>query len=182
MKTPTTTPSISPTAPLIFFALGVLLTVLAVRLGESSTVYAPTVDECCEDPSECDPEDDAECCSDDDSNARLDLDLDALFEALAFVESRGYSGAFNAKEDAAGLLQIRPIMVRDVNRIVGYDRWTLDDRWSAARSREMLATYLGYYGATSYEQAARRWNGGPDGDQEQATERYWRQVRERLVL
>ena len=182
MKTPTTTPSISPTAPLLAFALGVAVTACCVKLTSPSTVHAPTVDECCEDPSECGPDDAAECCSDDDSNASLDLDLDALFEALAYVESRGYSGAFNAKEDAAGLLQIRPIMVRDVNRIVGHDRWTLDDRWSAARSREMLATYLGHYGATSYEQAARRWNGGPDGDQERATEGYWRQVRERLVL
>jgi len=182
MKTPNTSPSISPTAPLLAFALGVAVTALAVKLTSPSTVHAPDVDECCEEPSECEPEFDAECYSDDDSNASLDLDLDALFEALAYVESRGYAGAFNSKENAAGLLQIRPIMVRDVNRIVGYERWSLDDRWSGASSREMLATYLGHYGADSYEQAARRWNGGPDGDREPTTERYWHRVRQHLAL
>ena len=161
------TRTFDPTVPLIFFALGVAFAWLFAGGCSRTAVHAPA------------PEVGSWLETPDGGRA---LDLDALFEAIAFVESSGYPGAFNAEEDAAGLLQIRPIMVRDVNRIVGYDRWSLDDRWSAASSREMLATYLGHYGAASYEQAARRWNGGPDGDLEWQTERYWDRVRQRLVL
>ena len=41
-----------------------------------------------------------------------------LVNALILVESNGNSRAYNKKERACGCLQIRPIMLREVNRIL----------------------------------------------------------------
>ena len=61
-----------------------------------------------------------------------------LIDAIMYVESRGDSMAYNRGEDAVGVLQIRPIMLREVNRLLGYDRYNLKDRWSKAKSIEMF--------------------------------------------
>ena len=41
-----------------------------------------------------------------------------IISAMIKVESAGNDSAYNLKEDAVGCLQIRPIMVREVNRIL----------------------------------------------------------------
>lgn len=105
------------------------------------------------------------------------LDFATLYRALIEVESGGDPHAVGDGGKAVGVLQIHPVMVRDVNRILGYDRWTLEDRWSAAESRAMFEVYLDHYGATSYEEAARKWNGGPRGPSKEATVPYWEKVR-----
>ena len=38
--------------------------------------------------------------------------------AVIYIESRGDSLAYNTKEKAVGVLQIRPIMLREVNRVL----------------------------------------------------------------
>jgi hypothetical protein len=50
---------------------------------------------------------------------------DPLIAAIIQVESGGDTLAYNSKEDAVGCLQIRPIMVREVNRLLGKDSFTL---------------------------------------------------------
>ena len=56
----------------------------------------------------------------------------SLVDALILVESAGNERAFNKKENACGCLQIRPIMVREVNRILrkqkSEQRFTKEDR------------------------------------------------------
>ena len=64
--------------------------------------------------------------------------IDTLLNAVMAVESNFDTLAYNSKEDAAGVLQIRPIMVREVNRLLGEDKYTLKDRWSKAKSIEMF--------------------------------------------
>jgi hypothetical protein len=51
-----------------------------------------------------------------------------------------------------------------------------------ALARKVYQAYLERYarGATA-EQAARRWNGGPRGDQKPATLGYWRKVEKQLA-
>ena len=60
------------------------------------------------------------------------LNIEPLIEAMIMVESRGNDSAYSKKEEAVGCLQIRPIMVREVNRILEIQksdlRYTLDDR------------------------------------------------------
>ena len=63
--------------------------------------------------------------------------LAKLISAMIFVESGGDPLSFNAREQAAGVLQIRPIMVAEFNRI-GIE-FTLEDRYSQYKSVE---TYL----------------------------------------
>ena len=109
----------------------------------------------------------------------------ALWQSVCAVESGGNPMAYNAQEQAAGIAQIRPICLRDCNRIVGYTRWTLADRYNPIKARAMFETYTGHYmrhyKLTGGESAARIWNGGPEGWRKQGTLAYWRRV-ERFIL
>lgn len=67
-----------------------------------------------------------------------------LVEALIRVESGGDTLAVGKTNDL-GALQLTPIYVADANRIVGEERWTLDDRRSLVKSREMFETIQGHY-------------------------------------
>lgn len=100
-----------------------------------------------------------------------------LFDALFYVEASFDYRKYNEKEEAAGILQIRPIMIEDVNRIMGYEKYTLDDRWSIVKSKEIFLDYQQYYNPDmDYEIAARCWNGGPNGHKKSSTIKYWNKV------
>ena len=60
----------------------------------------------------------------------------ALSHAVAQVESRGNACAYNKAEDAAGCMQIRPIMVAEAQRL-GLN-FTLDDRWDCEKSKALF--------------------------------------------
>ena len=112
-------------------------------------------------------------------------DLEDLIEAMVWVESKGDPNAFAKREDAAGVLQIRPIMVNEVNRILNIKKddrfYTLDDRWNETKSIEMFYVFVDYYHKdSSYEEIARCWNGGPKGLQKKQTKRYWKKVQNTL--
>jgi len=112
-------------------------------------------------------------------------DLTPLVNALMWVESRCDTSAYCKREDAVGVLQIRPIMVKEVNRVLGLQGssyiYTLEDRWSKDKSIEMFNVIANYYHETSsYEKIARCWNGGPKGLQKKQTQKYWRKVQKRL--
>lgn len=64
-----------------------------------------------------------------------------LLDAIVEVESEGNPGAFNERTNAAGILQITPIYVAEVNRLLGEDRYTLDDRYDVQKSVEMYCVY-----------------------------------------
>ena len=71
-----------------------------------------------------------------------DMPIDCLVEAIIQVESRGDSSAKGDRGWAVGILQIWPIMVREVNRIQeknGSDvRYGYTDRLSVQKSIEMF--------------------------------------------
>jgi len=105
----------------------------------------------------------------------------SLVDALILVESAGNPNAFCKKENAVGCLQIRPIMVREVNRILRKQnndkRFTKKDRWDCGLSREMFYIWCNYHHKVSNdEMIARNWNGGPKGYKKQSTEHYWHKV------
>jgi len=102
---------------------------------------------------------------------------DKLIAAIIEVESGGDTLAYNSKEDAAGCLQIRPIMVREVNRLLGKDKYTLKDRWSKAKSIEMFNILRSHLKGASDEEIARTWNGGYNGKNIPETMRYWNKVK-----
>ena len=105
-----------------------------------------------------------------------------VIEGMIYVESRGNDSAYNASEDAVGCLQIRPIMVREVNRILRKQndtlRFELEDRWDRNKSLEMFHIWREYHHPNSTDEViARNWNGGPRGYEKESTIKYWRKVR-----
>lgn len=114
-----------------------------------------------------------------------------FIEAVIHVESRGNVRAYNESEDAVGCLQIRPIMVREVNRqlkkIGSNKRYTLTDRWDRYKSIEMFNVMANVVKRTDEmtfmewaERVARRWNGGGRGYYKESTKEYWERVKIKL--
>lgn len=111
-----------------------------------------------------------------------------LIEALIVVESQGNDkavGDSHLSEPSIGVLQIRPIMVREVNRILklsGDERkFHLKDRYDRDKSIEMFMIWKEFYHEDSDDETiARSWNGGPRGDKNPKTIRYWEKVEEVL--
>jgi hypothetical protein len=115
---------------------------------------------------------------------KIELDITS---ALIYVESRGNDIAYNPSEDAVGCLQIRPIMVREVNRILKKtnreERFDLEDRWDREKSLEMFHIWRNYHHPSSSDEViARNWNGGPNGFNKESTLKYWKKVRGRLEI
>lgn len=108
----------------------------------------------------------------------LELRISAIINAVKIVESNNNPLAFNVSEQAAGILQIRPIMVREVNRLVGYQKYTLEDRWDPTKS---VGMFIDYQNAVNPdwcpELAAKKWNGGYYGERIPMTEIYWQKVK-----
>lgn len=114
-----------------------------------------------------------------------------LIEALIQVESRGQDSAIGDKHlvgnEAVGALQIRPIMVREVNRILKIKksdkRFKLSDRFSRDKTVEMFLIWKGYHHPDGgFETIARNWNGGPRGYKNPRTEKYWAKVQQELDI
>ncbi len=103
-----------------------------------------------------------------------------LIDAIIYVESRGDVKAHNILEDAVGCLQIRPIMLREVNRLLGYNKYKLEDRWNKAKSIEMFNIIKQHTTNPTNEKLARNWNGGWNGYKKQSTLKYWQKVKEQL--
>ena len=104
--------------------------------------------------------------------------LSPLISAMILVESSNNNSAHNKKEHSVGCLQIRPIMVREVNRLLkrrgSSKRFKLKDRWNRQKSIEMFLVYT--HTIHTLEAKARMWNGGPNGMNKTTTIKYWRKV------
>jgi hypothetical protein len=124
-------------------------------------------------------------------NGRIDS-LDELIIALIHIESSGRNDAVGDSHTGApsvGCLQIRPIMLREVNGILAKEGsksgYVMKDRTSRNKSISMFRTWAArHHKSSSYEKIARNWNGGPLGYTKTSTEPYWERVqtyaRERL--
>ena len=112
--------------------------------------------------------------------------IDMLIQAMIYVESRGNDSIVNSI-NAAGCLQIRPIMVEEVNRILSKKKdttvFTNQDRFSRDKSIKMFNIWREYHHADSpLEKMARCWNGGGNGHKMKATKVYWKLVKEKLNI
>lgn len=122
-------------------------------------------------------------------NIQMDLSERDLVSALILVESRGNDSAIGDRHivggEAVGALQIRPIMVREVNRILKIQksgkRFKLRDRFDREKTIEMFTIWKNFHHKDSdFEKIARNWNGGPKGYKLRNTERYWNKVQKEL--
>jgi len=112
--------------------------------------------------------------------------ITTLVDALIMVESSGNPNAYCKKEKAVGCLQIRPIMLREVNRILrkqkSTKRFSLEDRWDCGLSKEMFYIWGNWHHKDSSDEViARCWNGGPRGWKKKATQDYWAKVKKLWV-
>lgn len=115
--------------------------------------------------------------------------VDELINALIYVESRGIDSAVgdtHLKLPSIGVLQIRPVMVREVNRILkiigSTQRYKLKDRFNRQSSIKMFLVWKNYHHPKGgFEEIARCWNGGPRGLKNKRTEKYWVKVQKQLV-
>jgi hypothetical protein len=100
--------------------------------------------------------------------------------SIITVESMGNPKAIT-KDGSAGILQIKPVMVKEVNRICKIKKidkhFKLKDRFDVDKSIQMFWIYQNFYNKdSSYEKMARDWNGGPNGHKKKATKKYWNKV------
>lgn len=106
-----------------------------------------------------------------------------LFKAMAWEESRHKPKAYNKREDAVGIVQIRKCVIIDVNKIIlKAPVFVHDDAYEIQASQHIFFYYLSYWGKRAnqrwkkpytMELYARIWNGGPNGHRRKSTDRYW---------
>ena len=105
-----------------------------------------------------------------------------VMDAIIQVESGGNTKAVSGK--SVGAMQITPILVKDCNIILKKRnsklRYTLADRYSLEKSKEMFLLIQSYHNPeNSIEKAIRAWNGGPKYSV-RATNRYFKKVMSKM--
>ena len=105
-----------------------------------------------------------------------------VMDAIIQVESGGNPNAKSG--NSIGAMQITPILVKDCNNILekrkSKKRYTLADRYSVEKSKEMFLLIQSYHNPeNSVEKAIRAWNGGPKYSVK-ATNRYYNKVMSKL--
>ena len=101
-----------------------------------------------------------------------------VMDAIIQVESEGNPNAVSG--NSVGAMQITPILVKDCNDILkkqkSKKRYTMADRYSVAKSKEMFLIIQKYYNPeNNIEKAIRLWNGGVKYTK-RATNRYYKKV------
>ena len=101
-----------------------------------------------------------------------------VMDAIIQVESEGNPKAVSG--NSVGAMQITPILVKDCNEILkkqkSKKRYTMADRYSVAKSKEMFLLIQSYYNPeNSIEKAIRSWNGGVKYSV-RATNKYYKKV------
>ena len=110
------------------------------------------------------------------------VDWNPVMDAIIQVESEGNPNAVSG--NSVGAMQITPILVKDCNDILkkqkSKKRYTMADRYSVAKSKEMFLIIQKYYNPENdIEKAIRLWNGGVKYTT-RATNRYYKKVLARM--
>jgi hypothetical protein len=108
-----------------------------------------------------------------------------LAHAMLFVESSGNDTVVQRNTKAVGCMQIRKIMVDEVNRICKLNkhaiRFEYADRYDRRASLTMFSIwYRHHHVHNTLQHIARNWNGGPAGFKAGNTINYWLKVRKRI--
>lgn len=107
------------------------------------------------------------------------LRRELIINTLIQIESENNNIARNG--DNIGILQIRPIMVYEVNRILGCNKYKLKDRFDPIKSIEMFEIYTNHHTPDwNLELVARRWNGGCNGELKLSTLNYYLKLKRKI--
>ena len=106
------------------------------------------------------------------------INWNPVMDAIIQVESEGNPNAVSG--NSVGAMQITPILVKDCNEILkkqkSKKRYTLADRYSVEKSKEMFLLIQKYFNPeNNVEKAIRSWNGGIKYSVK-ATNKYYRKV------
>lgn len=109
-----------------------------------------------------------------------DFDWSPVIDAIIQVESGGNPRAVSVCGMSCGAMQITPILVKECNNILrkrgSKKRYTLKDRFSVEKSKEMFLLMQSQFNPTNnVEKAIRAWNGG-NNYKIRSTNRYYRKV------
>lgn len=112
------------------------------------------------------------------------FDWNPVIDAIIEVESEGNAKAVDKSGKSCGIMQITPILVKECNRILelkkSNKRYTMSDRFSVKKSKEMFLLYQSFYNPkNSVELAIRSWNGGMNYTQK-GTQRYFEKVMSKM--
>lgn len=110
------------------------------------------------------------------------FDWEPVMKAIIQVESEGNPKAVSG--NSCGAMQITPILVRECNDILkkrnSKKRYTLNDRFSVVKSKEMFLLIQSHFNPTNnVEKAIRSWNGGMRYNVKR-TQRYYNKVMKNL--
>lgn len=110
------------------------------------------------------------------------VDWNPVMDAIIQVESEGNPNAVSG--NSVGVMQITPILVKECNNILqsrkSKKRYTLADRYSVEKSKEMFLLIQSHYNPlNSIEKAIRSWNGGVHYSV-RATNRYYKKVMSKM--
>jgi hypothetical protein len=113
-----------------------------------------------------------------------EFDWSPVIDAIIDVESEGNAKAVDRSGKSCGILQITPVMVKECNRIQAKrkskKRYSLEDRFSVRKSKEMFVLFQSFYNPqNSIERAIRLWNGGI-GYSKRATQKYFEKVMSKM--
>ena len=111
-------------------------------------------------------------------NKKSSFDWNPVMDAIIQVESEGNPRAVSG--NSVGVMQITPVLVKECNNILqkqkSNKRYTLDDRYSVEKSKEMFLLIQKYFNPeNNVEKAIRSWNGGVKYSVK-ATNKYYRKV------
>lgn len=95
----------------------------------------------------------------------------------AFVESSLNSREYNKSENAIGYLQIRKIMVKEINLHTSF-KFSHQQAFSKGISEKAFIAFQNEFNPTwDLELAARRWNGGRQGELKESTLEYYKKIK-----
>ena len=121
-------------------------------------------------------------------DALKELKLKVLKAIIAVEKPQTKEQAIVAKirENAVGILQLRPIAIQEVNRILGKQVYYLSDRVDSVKSVEIFFIIQQFHNPTfdAYK-AAMVWNGGSNWHkatpiQKKRLQNYWYKINKRL--
>ena len=110
------------------------------------------------------------------------FDWNPVMDAIIQVESEGNPRAVSG--NSVGVMQITPVLVKECNNILekqkSSKRYTLNDRYSVEKSKEMFLLIQKYFNPeNNVEKAIRSWNGGMKYSV-RATNKYYKKVLARM--
>ncbi len=114
-------------------------------------------------------------------NVPSGLLFEKTWQAIRQKESGGNPKKINRRELAWGIAQIKPIMIADVNRILGYNAFRHEDAFDPSKARQMFEIYqYHYWPHGGPEQWARAWCSGPKGPDKPCSLEYWRDIEKHM--